>query len=304
MKPCDVKDEDGFWSALVIIFVMTLTLMGLGSMVLIRSEGESIAVQAQAIQAEYATASAVYYGAARLSQGTWGSESFTIGGVTVNLDTFQLSGDTYLNVLAVSGDIENEVSIRLVEKQMQAIYTEGSVSGIRVYDSTATLNSGAMEQNVPELPAVDYALLDTLSDMQLNTQAGNWTATNNFPSASFYNVGVTPNVTHVTGNMTVPAGVTVYGIFMVDGNLTLQSASGPDGTIIGVVYMPNSTSTVTMGSWTVVNGGIMATCNIVGPPWWQFAYGLVTHVPDYTRVFSQFHDPIGLGIDSWTYEHE
>ena len=161
-----------------------------------------------------------------------------------------------------------------------------------------------MEQNVPELPVVDYTLLDTLSDMQLNTQAGNWTATNNFPSASFYNVGVTPNVTHVTGNMTVPAGVTVYGIFMVDGNLTLQSASGPDGTIIGVVYMPNSTSTVTMGSWTVVNGGIMAKCNIVGPPWWRFAYGLVTHVPDYTRVFSQFHDPIGLGIDSWTYEHE
>jgi len=86
------RQEEGFWSAFVFIFLVTLALLGLGSYTLIRSEGSNTANDVKAVQAEYAANGAAFFGISAFNQGIFDSDlegtSLTIGNCTATLDTF------------------------------------------------------------------------------------------------------------------------------------------------------------------------------------------------------------------------
>ena len=64
-----MQEEEGFFSAIVLIFIVTLGLMGMGTYALIRSEGTNITNKVQAIQAEYAANGGIYYALELLEAG-------------------------------------------------------------------------------------------------------------------------------------------------------------------------------------------------------------------------------------------
>ena len=74
----------------------------------------------------------------------------------------------------------------------------------------------------------------------------------------------TPNVTWVQNNLRVLGGRTVYGIFVVDGSITLVGSSRVDG----VLYMRNDFDVVGQGGGappgSVVTGGIVANGAVNG----------------------------------------
>ena len=98
-----LKREEGIWSSFVILFLLTLALMGLGAHVLVRSESRNTANLIRARQADYAANGAAYYGMRRLRLGALDeSTPLSIGPGTVDLDTALVTGtnEIELTVLA------------------------------------------------------------------------------------------------------------------------------------------------------------------------------------------------------------
>lgn len=301
------KQEEGFWSALVILFMVTLMLMGLGSFVLIRSEGYNVVNQINALKAEYAATGAVYYGFQRLKIGDL-EESYpvTIGDVEVYLDTSGTLPDIYLdvtaNVSAGGGSMESNLGIELDYLRLDAIYTTGDVSNIAVLDSTGYPDDDLLVENADELPEIYQGVLDSLASDQSQVFGDpTYEPADGYPSGDFFRPdGITPNVTHVLGNLRVRTGRTVWGIFVVEGNLQIDYDDfGADGYIEGVVYMPNAGCTVTIGSDAQVTGGIVTNGDILRD---GLNPGIVQHNPVYMRAFEPYHEEMGFKIDEWIYE--
>ncbi|MDZ7290179.1 MAG: hypothetical protein ONB42_09630, partial [candidate division KSB1 bacterium] len=114
-----------------------------------------------------------------------------------------------------------------------------------------------------------------------------WDAPDNYPNGSYYYSGTTPNVTHVTGNLTVQGGRNVYGIFIIEGNAVLDG----NARVEGILYLPNPTSTVIHGGGdpreSSVTGGILT---------WGTVDGTGRHIsvkfwPSYMRPFVSGYAP-------------
>lgn len=299
------KQEEGFWSALVILFMVTLMLMGLGSFVLIRSEGYNVVNQINTLKAEYAATGAVYYGFQRLKIGDL-EESYpiTIGDVEVYLDTSGTLPDIYLDVTAnISGGwMEANLGIELDYTRLDAIYTTGDVTNISVFDSTGSPDDDLLVENADELPEIYKSVLDSMSTDQVHDEgAGTFEPADGYPNGDFYRPdGITPNVTHVLGNMRVRTGRTVWGIFVVEGTVQIDYDDfGADGYIEGVVYLPNAGSIVSIGSDAQVTGGIVSNGDIQRD---GLDPGVVRHNPVYMRAFKPYHEEMGFKIDEWIYE--
>jgi hypothetical protein len=188
----------------------------------------------------------------------------------------------------------------------------GATSNITTRDSLGGTDSKLLVQGLgaSNLPAINQTSLNTLSTSQGHDKSSStFNATNNFPSASYYNSGITPNVTHVYGNLSLgvsPATtVTIYGIFVVEGNVTISKSSQ----VIGVIYCPNS-STVTINSPVATNsvtGGIVTKGTVTGS-----TASYVKHNMTYTTVFSNYLSgaenliiPLTTGetTNAWTFKN-
>ena len=307
----NLQREEGFFSALVLIFIVTLGLMGMGTYVLIRSEGTNITNKVQALQAEYAANGGIYYALELLeAEELEGGESLTIGGATVSVSLTAGTGnvDYHLSVTADVGAIETSMGVDVESFGLEnvAVWTTGDIDDVTVLDSTGSSDPELIIEQADSLPTMDDASLVALATSQGNDNVGTITPPDGYPSGSFYNSGTTPNVTYVDGDLIVDDGHVLYGIFVVTGNVLIKSSLfGGVGRIEGVVYLPNQSSQITMSmeSATSIHGGVLTGGDIDGAGWLD---GIIRHNPEYMRKFSEFKTYSGGGgvtrVTRWTYE--
>lgn len=167
-----------------------------------------------------------------------------------------------------------------------AVWAKDSVNDVTTRDSTGVIDTTLVIDHAPFMPDIDYTNLLNAATSQGHTPGDNpFEPGDGYPSTNFYYSGLTPNVTHVNGDLRVLAGRTVYGIFIVEGATQLFDGA----TIEGVVYSPN-TGTLISNSGSAasyINGGIVT---------WGAADGLgfqinVDHEPEYMRALASNYAP-------------
>ena len=308
MKLKNIKKEEGFWSAFVLILLTTLALMGMGAYVLMRSEGINVADEIESLQTDYSATGAVYYSLRALQAGTFSDgASVTIGGVSVTLDTARTqSGNDSLHVMARTSDgTVTEVGAVL---EGVAVWTTGNVINVSIFDNNGNQSSNLVARNASSIMVMNLAALLAVPNAQVFT--GNTTINNTYSptgNTNFYQSdGVTPNVTIVNGNLTIGRNGTVYGIVVVRGNLTIQSGGFlwgfSAGRVVGVVYLPDSGNTISMARRTRITGAVLSNGNITG----SGSGGIITHNINYVNTFVTFRLNPNVqwasGISSWNYQ--
>jgi len=298
-----MKREDGFLSAMYLVFLVTLGLMGMGAFMLIRSEGRTVASNAEMYRAQYAANGAAYYGIRRLELGILDEESgLDIGGAIVALDTTRSGQETSLFINSVYGDLSSRLRIRLKSNDMSgnAVYSTGTVFNVDARDSVNTRDPSLITQAADSIPTIDVGTLSALATAQGNVEGGTFQPNNGYPSGSFFQAdGVTPTVTWVNGNLRVRGNRTVYGIFVVTGWVRLDG----NARVQGIIYMPNNQLLTIHGggnpSGSSVTGGVVSEGNLVG-----FGNHVnVRHEPTFMRTFSKYitGQLPGFKILAWEY---
>jgi hypothetical protein len=300
MKTVDLfKREEGFWSTFVLLFVVTLALLGVGAHHAIMSEGLNIVKGVNKMQSEYAADGATFLAVRAMSLGRVGTlegSPFTIGGATVTVDTIvgsRLGDDlattlnTRLTVTTTKGYSSSSIEVwarTRIPLVRTAAMAGGAASNITTRDSTGGL-SNLLVQNLTAtatMPVINVAALNALSTTQAHDQsATTFSPATNYPAANFYRSGTIPNVTHVFGNLNLIRDRTIYGIFVVEGNVTIERGSQ----VIGVIYCPN-VSSVTINSPPATNsvtGGIVTRGTITG-----VAASFIRHQKTFMTVFTRY----------------
>jgi len=307
MKIKDIKNEEGFWSAFVLLFLVTLALMGMGASVLIQSEDENTANQVSSIRADFAANGAAYYGIKQLELGSLTTaQVINIEGVSVNLDTSIVQGtsDVLLTVMASLDGVDRGIEVLLAPGKGLvdlAIYTTGHVFNVSGKDSLGNTDPDMVVTQAESVPTIDEAALTAMSTAQGHDQFDAvFKPADGYPNGSFYQAdGVTPNVTHVMNDFQVLGGRTVYGIFVVEGDVTLNGNSR----IEGVIYLPNPTSTIIHGggdpSESTITGGLVSHGDI----WGTGNHISVQHWPEFMREFCKYQTGPDQStvIISWIY---
>ena len=297
-----VNNEKGVFSAVYLIFLVTLGLMGMGAFMLVRSEGQSVAVQSMASKVKYAANGAVYYGLRQLEQGALDeSTALGVGAVNVILDSVLVGDELHMFVNASQDDLKSRLRIRMKPRSLAdyAVYLQGTATNINPKDSLDNLDYDLMADNVSSMPAIDNASLYALSTAQGNDQfAATFKPANGY-GGSFYRAdGVTPNVHHVCGDMNVLGGRTIYGLFVVDGSITIAGSAR----VIGVIYVVNPMATLILGGGSPtgasITGGIVSHGDLFGTG----SHIDITHKASYMKTFAQWSGPIaGFRLLAWDY---
>jgi hypothetical protein len=298
--------QEGFVSAIILIFLVTLGLMGMGAFVLMKSEGESVANNAKGLQLEYAANGGANYALRHLEEGTLsGLGPFTIGDVVVSADTTVDDEDTYLDISASTDGMDREITLELYEGPLEehAVVTTGDTEWIFTKDSLGNWDGSLRLDHLHRMPGLDEASMLAVSTSQIHDQSGTFVPLNNYPDTSFYFSPGVPNVTHAEGDMVLMAGRTIYGIFIVEGSVTIETGA----LIEGVLYLNNEDNSVTIsgsGSLTVdsVIGGIVSKGDMIdGSSFTCY----VQHDPVYMSFFATYlNNPNArvVKINQWTYE--
>ncbi len=197
----------------------------------------------------------------RFNDVSFGEGIFDIDTVTVNANgTLNIASHGYIP------DKTNPISHRTISQVARivpgtpadvdtnmAIVIAGDLTNINIRDEDNNLDPSLGSDNDTP-PDIMKSGLVQMSNDQGHTQLGNFSPVSGWPNGDFYYSGDTPNVTYVTGNLSVSGGSTVYGIFVIDGNVVLNGSARVEG----VLYLPNPTSTIIHG------GGAPAENSVVG----------------------------------------
>jgi len=301
------KEEKGFWSAYVLIFVVTLALMGMGAAMLMRNEGISISKTAEIVQADYAAESGVFFGIKAIEKGVLTTDNnelnISVGNASVYINLESDGGNQQLRVTSDYGNASSTVVVDVTSGSIadRVIVAKGSISGIKALNETGSLDNSLLLANV-DIPTIDVGTLNALSFSQGHDKnVASWDAPDGYLGSFFVSGTSQPNVTHVYGNLRVRYGRTVYGIFVVDGSVTLESRCD----VRGVIYVVNSSSTTMYKSFffsTIrVHGGVVSNGNVVGS---GFGDVVVQYNPTYMQAFAAFQTGGGnqVTVSNWTYQ--
>jgi hypothetical protein len=303
--------EKGFWSAFFFIFLVTLGLMGLGAYSLMRGEGSSAGNQVRMMQADFALDAGTFFALRALSKGTFNSqfesEPLSVGEAQVQLDTSRVAGfsGVVLTVTSTLEKAEKQLIIRVLPGQGlrdKAIVTTGTVSGVVALDSLRVEDPLRLISRADSIPTIKEDSLEMMSTMQGHDKfVATYKPPNGYPNGSFWQAdGVTPNVTHVFGNLDLAGNEDFYGIFIVEGNVTLKGTTR----FHGVLYLPNVKSTIIKGGGTpagsTIEGAIVSHGDISG----NGSHITVEHDPTFMNVFCRFQkypDNLQNTIVLWCY---
>jgi len=302
-----IKNEQGFWSAFIFIFLITLGLLGLGAYSLMQSEGANIANQTQGIQAEYSAVSGAFFALSAYEHGTLHSDTtLQIANANVTIDTQQVGKDIRFVVSARKGDARRNLWTEIAFSGLAdvAIYSDSTVTGVSALDSAGNLDNKRLIREAKIMPEVDNATLKNLAKAQGHYFSGNYNLPNGYPSPDFYAdpVAGIPNITWVEGNVTLSGNEHIYGIVVIGGNLTISGTPRFEG----VIYMPNKNSMIINGGGSrqspIVDGGILSFGLIRRSGGGTDRY--VQHNPEYMRALCKFvtwEPPMGRKIVAWRY---
>jgi hypothetical protein len=180
-----------------------------------------------------------------------------------------------------------------------AVWSKDSVNNVTTQDSLGNPNPGLLMQDPPYMPEIDKTALVNAATSQGNVKPGpTFNPPANYPNGDFYVSGV-PNVTHVLGDMDIPPNQTIYGIYVVEGDVTFQL----NATLYGVIYQPNAGSTVDYSvgvGIALIRGGVVT--------WGDMNGGItpitVRYKPEYLNAFLSNYAPYNppmrvLSWESW-----
>lgn len=242
------------------------------------SSVDRVVEQFTGYSAKNAATSGAYMALNRLYQSnTWrtGYTNLVVAGDTVSVIVDDQTTDSSLadKRIRVRATGRNKNTVELSQALLfdgnfnqYAIWVKDTVANVQVRNASDNPDSSYLMFKAPFMPNIDHNDLITAATTQGNVQSvGTWIPSNDYPNGSFYAYGTTPNVTHVQGDMLVLEDRGVYGIFIVDGDVTIQG----DGRVRGIIYMPNASSTL-IGSGgdaaepAKVRGGVIVWGDIDG----------------------------------------
>jgi hypothetical protein len=223
-----------------------------------------------------------------------GFSNLVIGNNTVNvavnddsLGAMPLAHRIKISANAGNGDAADLVQVSVFDSEFQefAVWAKDSVINVTTQDSNGVAAPDLLIKKAPFMPKIDKAgiMSDATAQGHVynNDNEGHYHPDNGFPNGSFFYdstaVSQTANVIHVGGDLHVRDNRTVYGIYIVEGDVLLS----PNAKIRGVLYLPNSSSRVynrDIGNGQVT-GGIVTWGRVDGK-----TYPLIVkHRPRYLR---------------------
>lgn len=303
-----LKGEEGFWSAIILVFLITLGLLGLGAYSMLRTESLNLENETRFMQADAALTAGCYYSLNSLFKEVFNSTveqtPLSIGGATVTCDT--TSPESNLIRMTVTSTyqgaerqafIEFQLGLRLRDK---AIVTTDIDNGVSARDSLNRDDPNRLVQQADSIPTIDTLAIKNLAIAQghyIDRDAGDADVGNSFFRAD----GKTPNVYWITGDYTVSGSKNQGGIFVVMGDVTINGADR----IKGVLYLPNPTSTIIHGggkpTGNSIEGALVSHGSITG----KGSHTNVKHRPLYMNVFCDNYQKYGDDIEDlmtlWIY---
>ncbi len=256
--------------AVVFFIILTLVTLAVVSNLLMKTEIRMSVNFVQRLQAQYLAEAGIEYGISLIFQGQGGPYTET---VSAGAGYFSLSIDEEAEELTLisTGDIER--AEKGVEVKMNyyppigdfAVFSTDDINNVTALDEAGDPDPSLMVENAPFLPDMDDSTLIAMATAQGHVETDSvFIPSHGYPNFNFYFTGTTPNVTWVQGDLQVNGGRTVYGIFVVDGSITLNGSSR----IEGVLYMRNSSNVVIHGggnpTQSSITGGIVAAGEING----------------------------------------
>ncbi|MFQ5752368.1 MAG: hypothetical protein ACE5HI_10260 [bacterium] len=288
-----IKNETGGLSITFIFFmILMFATLGVVSYSVMIVDSRISVKYMQGIQAQYLAEAGIEYGIKRIFQGQSApyTESVSLSGGY--FDIAVVNQDTVLSLTSTGGvndaqkGIQVLISYRLPIGDL-AIYSTGEVSNVTTLDESGDPDPSLLVDNADSLPDMDNQALIDMATSQGHVETGSeFNPTHGYPNFNFYFSGSTPNVTYVQGDMRVQGGRTVYGIYMVEGDIVLDGSSRVEG----VLYMVDPDNIVIHGggspTQSSVTGGIVANGDVDGTG----NHITVHYNPEYMQKFGNYEN--------------
>ena len=260
-----------------LIFVLGMTIV-MGRMLVSSNEqiislSQKITARYEKIIARYIAISGANIALSNLSdnpQSRTNIASTSFNGGTFAVTVADLDSVVELSITGTYLDLIRTIEIITTARaplEDLAIYTTGTVTNVVVLDEFSNPDPTLLVENQSSLPDIDNQALTALATSQGHVEVGEFSPADGYPNGppgSFYYSDPTANVTHVLGDLRVKKDRTVYGIFLVEGDIFLEGSARVEG----VLYLKNSGQIILSGSGrnrkSYVTGGIVANGDIDG----------------------------------------
>lgn len=306
----------------LLLFVLALsTLFSTGILNMSRQSLESVNTYSdhyRQLAARNAAVSGVYMSFSKLSQdSTWrsgfnGSDALSLDGSVVNVNLVD-SSEWRVNIESIASNENISDTIWVVlrmppDLEETAIFSTDAITNVLTFDDPGdggNLNSSLQIENAPEMIPFDKDALIALAQSQTIPSSHvinvDYAPPDGWPNWSFYYdfpANTKPNVTWIKGDLVVNGNKDIYGIFVVEGDVTVTITG--NSKLYGVIYLPN------LGSVIIHGGGSPSDMSVYGG---IFANGPVTgtgnHIfvqlfKEYMEFFSKYQQSKNLYILSWT----
>ncbi|MBN1781612.1 hypothetical protein JW948_10835 [bacterium] len=334
MKQAFLRGEKGIMAAVFVVLMVTLGTVALTSYYLMNRESENATNSALAMQVEYSANAAAYYGIKALRNGDLSDgepQTLEVSDIPVHLlatKTVDADEDSIwrlniesTNQMGASRSIEIDLEIPVGLANL-AIAAEGDVDDdIGPYDENDVYDADLIEENM-QLPDLD---IDGLLALSIANYSGMLSLKDGFDPSDPSVIPSTPwadsidadpfyywkdgekipHIIHVESDIRLYQNENYYGIFVVDGNVEIQSGQT---NIYGVILQLDPTNTVTEEDVTLkgttgerykFTGGLVSYGNVEAN-----GHPTVQHSYEYMSVFAQYanEDLSQFPVISWKYK--
>lgn len=297
-----LQTRGSFSIAFTFVVVLILLILGLVSYSILTVDSRLSINFVQAIQAQYLAEAGIEYSLKRIYNGesVADPESVSLVGGTFNVASTNLDSVVEITSTGMIANAKKVIQVTVKSRPPisdYAIFATGEVTNVTSLDEFGDPAPSLMIDNAESLPNIEDQNLINMAISQDHVEEGvEYQPEHGYPNFNFYFSGSTPNVTHVKGNLHVLGGRTVYGIFLVEGDIILDGSAR----VYGVLYMitPNHVVIHGGGSPTesTVTGGIIANGNIDGTG----NHITVLYNPEYMGNFGYYENREGaFEVISW-----
>lgn len=296
------NDFGGVSIAFIFFIILMFTILGTIGFSIMKVESQFSVKFVQSLQAQYISEAGIEYGLKRLFGGEdlSASEYVSLTGGSFTLQSTTEDTVVILTSTGAVGTARKAIRVRLNYRPPIgdfAIFSTGEIENVNSLDENGDPDPTLMVENAPTMPEIDDQTLLDMAAAQGNVEtAAKFEPAHGYPNFNFYLTGTTPNVTHCTGDMRVRGGRTVYGIFIVEGNITLDGSAR----VVGVLYMINHGHVVIHGggspSESSVTGGVVANGDVDGTG----NHITVYYNPEFMGVFENYETGVPpVRVISW-----
>ncbi len=287
--------------AFVFFIIAAFAMLAVVGLSLLGTDSRMSVNFVQRLQAHYLAEAGIEYGINLVFQGQGGpyTETVSAAGGYFSLSIDQVGGALTLTSIGDKDRAEKGVEVKMNYRppiEGFAVFSTDDITNVTVLDEAGDPDSTLAIANAPFLPDMDDSTLIAMATAQGHVETGaTFTPSHGYPNFNYYFTGTTPNVTWVQNDLRVLGGRTVYGIFVVDGNIRLTGSARVDG----VLYLRNDFDVVGQGGGgppgSIVTGGIVANGAVNGTG----NHITVRYNSEYMGKFGEYEQPVVAQIFSW-----